>query len=126
MLRVMTFVAAVVLQAAALPAQSAQPPDVGKPRDPGRPMKAADPTPFAQSVAFCHCERTSKPQLTVWTSSACLPCRQFWWDLAGDRAFREAVLSHFHVQWVDFDSHHAARLARGITSASSPACGASR
>lgn len=47
------------------------------------------------------CDYDGPDLLTVFTSLSCGPCRQFWFDLQSDAAFRQAICSRFHLHRVD-------------------------
>src|SRR5690606_3969509 len=51
----------------------------------------------------CDCRQPPANLLTIYTASWCGPCRRFWRDLETDANFREALLSRFHLHWVDCD-----------------------
>lgn len=51
----------------------------------------------------CDCRQPPPNLLTIYSASWCGPCRRFWRDLETNTNFRLALLSRFHLHWVDCD-----------------------
>ncbi len=86
-------------------------------RDPFGSLPGPTAVETGQHSAHCPGTIAPKPPLTIWTSRDCASCRQFWRDFNSDRAFREAILSRFRLQWRDVGNDRSTVAARGIVSA---------